>query len=711
MIAKRPVCLRPSLKAYCVCAAFLGLILAGCAPGNNNGPSTLANYTPAAATMLAQDVEQGLELAQVGNVLYRADQTKRRGYDYCSMSHALADQGEFRASVEAALKALFLGVRDGDHVLNGYAARDLGYAYKLAGDNDHAETWAKEALRQARFAGYSADDEAAVIGPAHQTLGDVALQRGKIAQAMAEYKLALGQSRPNFKPVVRAALANALARSGDLAGAEAALELARREAPQFRAFHDRLAGEIALRAGDTAKAIERFNAVVQGSSGDDAPYHRMWALIGRARAERARGDVRAARASYALAFTVAETVRARFRSEEFKAGLFGDLQHAFDESVDLAWDDNDPVGALALAEQGRARAFLDLVGERISGQSARVAQVAPIAVVQAALPASTALIVYYVTEHATRAWVIRRDSVKPVSLGAGIAELTPQVVAFRDQIDKRGDTPAARTLYARLVAPLGLRAAEDVIIVPHRVLHQLPFQALEDGRQRLIEQRAVSYAPTASSVIASNQADTGPIGSLLVLADPNLGVPAYDLPGAEREGRRVSAIVGHNAELLLRGDATAAALVRDAPTHQVLHIASHAMVDDIDPLASRILLSSTPTDTGEFEARRFYQMDLTHTRLVVLSSCESGVGALRRGDELYGFQRTVLASGASALIASLWAVSDDSTAMLMEAFYTRLAAGDSTRAAMRAAMRAVMADPHFRSPYFWAPFDLVGRWE
>ena len=278
--------LRGRWKTNVAGVGIIGLVLSACTGGNYSGTSTLANNTPAAANILVQDVAQGLELARVGNILYQADQTKKRGFDYCSISNALANQGEFRAAVEAAMKALFLGVRDGDHVLNGYAARDLAYAYKLAGDIDRAETWAREALRQEQLGGYSEDNKAAVLGPGHQTLGDIALERGKTEQALAEYRTALEQSSPNFKGVVHAAIANALARTGDLMGAEAALALARREAPQFRVYHERLAGEIALRAGNPVQAIDRFNAVVQSASGDDGAYHRMWALIGRARADR-----------------------------------------------------------------------------------------------------------------------------------------------------------------------------------------------------------------------------------------------------------------------------------------------------------------------------------------------------------------------------------------------------------------------------------------
>lgn len=694
--------------------ALLALQIAtGCtdgpaAPGgaqlSGGSVATLANATPSAATLLAHDVTQGLAEAQVGELLYRADPEKRNGYSYCRESGQLADRGEFRAAVDAALKGLFLGVGTGDHRLAADAARDIGYAYELAGSDAAATIWAREALRQMQMAHLADDVAAEVEGPAHKTLGDVALRQGRLEEARAEYVTALARSMPQFQPIVLAATANVLARLGDKAGAEAALRDARDGAPWLHAYHDRLAAEIALLSGDTAGAISGFTAAADAVAEVDTPYNQMWALVGLARAQHARGDDASARASYARAFAVADEVRARFRSEEFKAGLFGDLQAAFDEAVDLAWDAGDRIGAFGIAEQGRSRAFLDMIGERVPGRAAVAVPVASLASLEAAVPPLTALVVYDTDAHATRAWVVRHDGVTPVGLSPSGAELAALVARLRLQIANGDDAEPARALYADLIAPLALRRGEALIVVPHGVLHRLPFQALQGAAGRLIEERGISYLPTASALTAGHSAEQGPLASMLALADPDLGNPAYDLPGAEAEGRRVAAIIGAGADLRLRKQATGAALIESGPGHAALHIASHALVDEIDPLASRVLLAD-----GAVQARQFYLLDLSRTRLVVLSACETGLGSVARADEFYGFERTVLASGAAAMLASLWEVSDESTAALMAAFYERLQAGDPASVALRAAMLRVMADPRFHAPRFWAAFDLVGR--
>ena len=95
-------------------------------------------------------------------------------------------------------------------------------------------------------------------------------------------------------------------------------------------------------------------------------------------------------------------------------------------------------------------------------------------------------------------------------------------------------------------------------------------------------------------------------------------------------------------------------------------------------------------------------------QLVVLSGCETGVSEIAPGDEIVGLARGFFAAGAPALLVSLWAVDDATTAALMECFYARLSAGDRPAAALRHAQRELLArHPH---PFFWSPFVLFGRW-
>lgn len=142
----------------------------------------------------------------------------------------------------------------------------------------------------------------------------------------------------------------------------------------------------------------------------------------------------------------------------------------------------------------------------------------------------------------------------------------------------------------------------------------------------------------------------------------------------------------------------------------MLHVAAHAEVDEVDPLYSRILLANENGRNNFLEAHEILDMRMPDTALVTLSACESGLGRIDRGDEVLGFTRSFLSAGSSSLIASLWPVSDDATAVLMSTLYGSLAQGREVQQALQAGQLAVLKDPKMAHPFFWAPFNLIGNW-
>jgi CHAT domain-containing protein len=118
--------------------------------------------------------------------------------------------------------------------------------------------------------------------------------------------------------------------------------------------------------------------------------------------------------------------------------------------------------------------------------------------------------------------------------------------------------------------------------------------------------------------------------------------------------------------------------------------------------------SSEGTDTleiGEIDKFR-----LPHTRLVVLSACESGAGRYYDGEGTIGISRPFIAKGVPLVVASLWPVDSDATAKLMIAFHKNRIHGLSTAEALAFAQRALIAesDQRYRHPYYWAPFVTIG---
>ena len=111
-------------------------------------------------------------------------------------------------------------------------------------------------------------------------------------------------------------------------------------------------------------------------------------------------------------------------------------------------------------------------------------------------------------------------------------------------------------------------------------------------------------------------------------------------------------------------------------------------------------------EDGILTAYEIAQMDLSHTELVVLSACETGLGDIQGDEGVYGLQRAFKIAGAKYLIMSLWRVPDVATQELMTAFYQKwLVQKMPIPDAFRAAQKE-MRDK-YQHPCFWAGFVLV----
>ena len=113
---------------------------------------------------------------------------------------------------------------------------------------------------------------------------------------------------------------------------------------------------------------------------------------------------------------------------------------------------------------------------------------------------------------------------------------------------------------------------------------------------------------------------------------------------------------------------------------------------------------------GIVTARELAGFDWWGTQLVVLSACESGVGAVPSGDGVYGMRRALVLAGVASQVVSLWSVDDASTRELMRAYYAELARGTGRAAALRAAKLHMMREPHHAHPQHWAAFIPAGDW-
>lgn len=255
-----------------------------------------------------------------------------------------------------------------------------------------------------------------------------------------------------------------------------------------------------------------------------------------------------------------------------------------------------------------------------------------------------------------------------------------------------------KELYGLLLAPLSERLnGTHLIVAPHGPLHTLPFHALHDGQQYLIQRFEVSFAPSAAVLLHCLNQPERPPHKLLGLA-----VPDEYLPGVETEVRGLAQFFPES-RLLIGPEATFEGLASNLGWCDVLHLASHGVFREDNPLFSLLKLADGWLSVHDVMGWRF------RPSLVTLSACQTGLTRPLRGDELLGLARGFLAAGASSLVVSLWSVSDEVTTDLMHLFYTALSQGHTRTAALRHAMLAVLGDERYSHPHFWAAFVVLGR--
>ena len=200
-----------------------------------------------------------------------------------------------------------------------------------------------------------------------------------------------------------------------------------------------------------------------------------------------------------------------------------------------------------------------------------------------------------------------------------------------------------------------------------------------------------------------------------VRAETERGARLTTLPGSRDEVMTLARLYGPAARVYVGAEATEERATRIGREARLIHFAAHGLINDRLPLNSALALTiprrpSAGSSNGLLQAWEIYDRMRLDADLVTLSACESALGREARGEGLFGLARAFLYAGARSVLASQWRVSDRSTAVLMERFYTELRAGRAKDEALRVAQLHLIASEASSHPYYWAAFQLHGSW-
>lgn len=316
---------------------------------------------------------------------------------------------------------------------------------------------------------------------------------------------------------------------------------------------------------------------------------------------------------------------------------------------------------------------------------------------------------------------------------------------------------SGRYLYTQLLKPLErvLQGKRRVTIVPDGMLHYVPFEALPSrpyGTDRsdftsvpyLIRRYDVNYSYSAafSGQMESTRDQTSMsfAGFAPVFRDSTkngdfLANRSFveesglsDVRSITLNGKTFNELKYSEEELLsigssfqshslpyknfLHTSATETNFKLFCGTYDVVHVATHGFMNEKNPKLSAVLFSQpqepTATDDGILYLNETYALDLK-ADLVVLSSCESGLGTLVQGEGMMALTRGLFYAGAKNIVFSLWKVSDKQTYLLMDEFYKQLLSGKSYASSLREAKLKMIASKESAFPSKWSGFVLIGK--
>ncbi|MES2392078.1 MAG: CHAT domain-containing tetratricopeptide repeat protein [Acidobacteriota bacterium] len=447
--------------------------------------------------------------------------------------------------------------------------------------------------------------------------------------------------------------------------------------------------------------------------------------------------------------------------DAYKQGFTDEQSDTYDTTIKILTAQNKASEALEVAEEARARGFLDLLesrkiaesskkpaGPKLTPEQARKDLIAspehlpPLTVTQILESAGrlhSTVISYWLTKDALYVWMVRPGEPVFEVLQPVTAARLEHLVAESHRAPKldAAESTAWRSLYRLLIAPvaqhLPQKKGELLTIVPAGPLFTVSFAALREpgaAGKYLVERYRIHTVPSMGLLAFTErnlQAANAKPEHLLVVAHP-VTTPGVDgralpeLPGTENELKAISR--GFTADEVTRLEgrkASVSELTAALPQATMVHFATHAVLNESAPYASFLALDDAE-HAGRLSVADIYRLHVS-ARLVVLSACKTGLGKIS-GDGVSGMSRAFFYAGAARVLTTLWDISDQPTSRMMPRFYAELQRGASPSDALRNAQLATLRDLragkiHAETvtgvhqlrpdPSFWAGFSLSGE--
>lgn len=416
----------------------------------------------------------------------------------------------------------------------------------------------------------------------------------------------------------------------------------------------------------------------------DFPMKRAQLLLERGRAHLRLADTRAAEADFRSGIDELEQQRRMIHESELRVTYFDRADRLFVDLALLLLRRGRTEEAFDMLERLRSRELLD----RTSGQPMSPMRVAEI---RARLPQDTVLVSYNLAGTTLITCVVTRDGVR----------------AF----EQAGNEDASS---AHLLDGIAMAAGSRIAFIPDPLLSSVRFAALRSTSGRyLVEDHTLVVAPSATLYVRNCDRDRflGARGepSLFAVASPQSPRGFDDLPPLTHAASEVQRIArGYaNARMVIApsGDELQS-LLASARFFDVVHFAAHSVVDDRTPARSALLVG----ESGRITAAEIEAAALPHVRLVVLGSCNTGIGRNHSSEGAISLARAFMVAGVPTVIGTVAPIEDDAAERILTRFHDAYRGGLDAAAALRHAQLQMLHESTEAdaNPASWAAFEVIG---
>jgi CHAT domain-containing protein len=449
-----------------------------------------------------------------------------------------------------------------------------------------------------------------------------------------------------------------------------------------------------------------------------------------------RGDYQKAIERYEQALIIVEEIRLSLTGEEYRTKYMAAERFAFEGLIHLLGrlHLNEPGKgfdrkAFLYAERSKSRAFLDLLSDSIQPATLQEVQ-------QSISGGESVILEYFLGDSSSSLWVITEEEHAMFVL-PGREALTDDIETFRfslsqpDPSNLQFFSKSAQSLYKQLMEPAApyLKKKKKLVIIPDGELFYLPFEALltkapKKGKSSdpsafpyLLVKHQLAYGHSATILMnmpAGMQIDGDKKPSLLAFGDPEFSTQYKRLGYSAEEVKNIAShFESGKADVFVQKEASEQR-IKNIPLdrYNYIHFATHGTVDEVIPDFSSLVLSEDPERNEDGFLQAWEIMDLKlNADLVVLSACETGLGKLVRGEGLVGLTQSLVYSGASSVLVSLWSVADQSTSGFMTEFYKHLITeNQEISLSLQETKLSMIESADLAHPFYWAPFVLIGDW-